>query len=145
MRWLGVDPGEARVGLAICDPDERVAVPLEVVPASAAVPAIRAIVKREEVGGIVIGLPLLPSGDEGDSAVMARRMGARLDRILEVEVVYEDERLTTVAADARAREAGGRRRPTDDLAATVLLEQFLEQRRTTASCAARTSVGDETA
>jgi putative Holliday junction resolvase len=109
------------------------------------VPAIRAIVKREEVGGIVIGLPLLPSGDEGDSAVMARRMGARLDRILEVEVVYEDERLTTVAADARAREAGGRRRPTDDLAATVLLEQFLEQRRTTASCAARTSVGDETA
>ena len=145
MRWLGVDPGEARVGLAICDPDERVAVPLEVVPASAAVPAIRAIVKREAVGGIVIGLPLLPSGDEGDSAVMARRMGARLDRILEVEVVYEDERLTTVAADARAREAGGRRRPTDDLAATVLLEQFLEQRRTTASCAARTSVGDETA
>jgi len=145
VRWLGVDPGEARVGLAICDPDERVAVPLEVVPASAAVPAIRAIVKREAVGGIVIGLPLLPSGDEGDSAVMARRMGARLDRILEVEVVYEDERLTTVAADARAREAGGRRRPTDDLAATVLLEQFLEQRRTTASCAARTSVGDETA
>lgn len=145
MRWLGVDPGEARVGLAICDPEERIAVPLEVVPASAAVPAIRAIVRREAVGGVVIGLPLLPSGDEGDSAAMARRMGARLERLLEVDVVYEDERLTTVAADARAREAGGRRKPTDDLAATVLLEQFLDGRRTAAIRATRSSVGDETA
>ena len=41
MRWIGVDPGAARVGLAICDDDERLAVPLEVVPASAAFPAVR--------------------------------------------------------------------------------------------------------
>lgn len=128
MRWLGVDPGEARVGLAICDAEERVAVPLEVVPASAAFPAIRAIVDREEVGGIVIGLPLLPSGDEGDAAVMARRLGARLERSLDVEVVYEDERLTTVAAEERAR-AAGTDRPSDDLAASILLEQFLAGRR----------------
>ena len=46
MRWLGVDPGSVRVGLAACDPEERVAVPIEVVPATAAFPAIRAIVRR---------------------------------------------------------------------------------------------------
>jgi putative Holliday junction resolvase len=129
VRWLAIDPGEARVGLAVCDPDERVAVPLEVVPASAAFPAIRAIVAREEIGGIVIGLPLLPSGDEGDAAQMARRLGARIARSIEIEIVYEDERLTSVAAEERSRSAGGRGGPSDDLAAAILLEQFLEQRR----------------
>lgn len=129
MRWLAVDPGEARVGLAICDPEERLAVPLEVVPASAAFPAIRAIVRREAVGGIVVGLPLLPSGDEGDAAAMARRLGARIASALDVTLVYEDERLTTVAAERQAREAGGASRPSDDLAAAILLEQFLGRRR----------------
>jgi putative Holliday junction resolvase len=128
VRWLAIDPGEARVGLAICDPDERVAVPLEVVPASAAFPAIRAIVTREEVAGIVIGLPLLPSGDEGEAAAMARRLGARLGSGIAVPIVYEDERLTSDAAEQRAR-AAGRSGPSDDLAATVLLEQFLAGRR----------------
>lgn len=132
MRWLGIDPGEARVGLAICDPEERVAVPLEVVPAAAAFPAIRAIVDREEVGGIVIGLPLLPSGEEGDAAAMARRLGRRIASDLEVELVYEDERLTSVAAEQQARDAG-RVGPSDDLAAAIVLEQFLEQRRATTS------------
>ena len=131
MRWLGVDPGEARVGLAICDPEERLAVPLEVVPASAAFPAIRSIVKREQVGGIVVGLPLLPSGDEGDAARMARKLGQRLDRQLDVPVVYEDERLTSVEAEAQRRAAGAPRGvASDDLAAALLLEQFLAGRRT---------------
>ena len=129
MRWLAIDPGEARVGLAICDPEERVAVPLEIVPASAAFPAIRAIVDREQVGGVVVGLPLLPSGDEGEAAAMARRLGARIDRSLDVTLVYEDERLTTAAAETRAREAGSSERASDDLAATILLEQFLGSRR----------------
>ena len=128
MRWLAVDPGEARVGLAICDPAERVSVPLEVVPAEAAFPAIRAIVAREGVGGVVVGLPLLPSGDEGDAAAMARRLGERIARALEVELAYEDEALTSVAAEQRARESG-RDGPHDDLAATILLEQFLSGRR----------------
>jgi putative Holliday junction resolvase len=130
MRWLGVDPGEARVGLAICDPEERLAIPLEVVPASAAFPAIRSIVKREQVGGIVVGLPLLPSGDEGEAARMARRLGERLDRQLDVPVVYEDERLTSVAAEEQRREAGAPRGVAiDNLAASLLLEQFLSGRR----------------
>ena len=140
MRWLAVDPGEARVGLAICDPEERVAVPLEVVPASAAFPAIRAIVDREEVGGVVIGLPLLPSGDEGDAVAMARRLGKRIARALDVTLVYEDERLTSAAAEAQAREGGSGARPSDDLAASILLEQFLRRRRDAAAEIARSGV-----
>lgn len=145
MRWLAIDPGEARVGLAICDPEERVSVPLEVVPASAAFPAIRAIVAREGVQGIVIGLPLLPSGDEGDAAAMARRLGARIARSIEVELVYEDERLTTVAAEARARAGGSGDRSSDDLAAAILLEQFLQRRRSAPGTSAGGAAVDATA
>lgn len=136
MRWLGVDAGEARVGLAISDPDGRYAIPLEVVPTKAAFPAIRAVVQREGVGGIVIGLARLPSGDEGDAARMARRLGARLER-LGVPIEYEDETLTSHAAEGRQAEvqarsggAGSRGRPSDDLAASLILQQFLDRQTT---------------
>ena len=127
MRWLGIDPGEARVGIAACDPDERVAVPLEVVPANAAFPAIRAIARREEIGGIVVGLPRLLSGEEGAAAAAARALGERLRSRLELPVEYEDERLTSVAAE-RVTPRG---RDSDDLAAALLLQQFLDRRRNT--------------
>ena len=131
MRWLGVDAGLARVGLAISDPDERVAVPLEGVPAAAAIPAIRSIVARDEVGGIVIGLPLTMSGREGEATRMARRLGDRIERALQLPVEYEDERLTT----AEAERLTGSARPSDDIAAVLILQQFLDRRRREATAA----------
>ncbi len=137
MRWIGVDPGAARVGIAISDEQERLAVPLEVVPASAALPAIRAVAAREGAGGIVVGLPLTLAGAEGEAARAARRLGTRLAR-LGLPVEYADERLTTWAAEEAVREAApsraGRRpgrgseRPADDLAAAMLLQRFLDAR-----------------
>ena len=124
MRWLGVDWGGARVGIAACDPEERVAAPMEIVPASAAFPAIRAIARREEAGGIVIGLPLTLGGDEGDAARRARKLGARLAR-LGLPVEYEDERLSSAAAE-RGSPRGA---PADDVAAALLLQQFIDRRR----------------
>jgi putative Holliday junction resolvase len=125
MRWLGVDPGGARVGIAACDEEERVAVPLEVVPASAAVPAIRTHAAREAVGGIVIGLPLSLDGSEGPSAAAARTLGERVRRVLRLPVEYEDERFTSVAAG----EPGRGDRPRDDIAAAILLQRFIDRRR----------------
>jgi putative holliday junction resolvase len=126
VRWLGIDPGEARVGIAISDPDGRYAIPLEVVPASAAFPAVRAIVVREGVTGVVVGIARLPSGDEGEAAAMARRLGRRLEK-LGLPVEYEDETLTSQAA---AAVAGGGRPPrtSDDTAAALILQQFLDRR-----------------
>ena len=141
MRWLAVDAGTVRVGLAICDPDERLAVPLEIVTASAAYPAIRSIAAREGVEGIVVGLPLHMTGGEGDSARMARRLGERIANGLELPVEYEDERLTSSAAEGLMAPSGGRRggseKPSDDLAAVLILEQFLARRRSKAHDAGR--------
>jgi putative Holliday junction resolvase len=90
------------------------------------------------VGGIVVGLPLTLAGVEGEAVQAARRLGVRLAR-LGLPLEYADERLTTWAADEAAREAspprgprrsGHRReRATDDLAAAMLLQRFLDERR----------------
>jgi putative pre-16S rRNA nuclease len=123
MRWLGIDPGEARVGIAACDPEERVAVALEVVPASAAFPAIRAIAQREEIGGIVVGLPVSIDGVERAQAESARKFGARL-ATLGLPVEFEDERGSTLqAGEGRPGEAR------DDIAAAIVLQRFLDRRR----------------
>ena len=137
VRWIGVDPGASRVGLSISDEEERLAVPLEVVPASAALPAIRSIAAREGAGGIVVGLPLTLKGNEGEAAVAARRLGARLAR-LGLPIEYTDERLTTWAAEEAVREVSllssrrstrqKREIATDDLAAAILLQRFLDAR-----------------
>ena len=116
------------MGLAISDPDGRYALPLEVVPANAAFPAVRSIVEREGVVGVVVGLARLPSGDEGEAARMARRLGERLRSALDVPVEYEDETLTSHAAE----QAAGRDRPSDDVAASMILQQFLDRRNESA-------------
>ena len=123
MRWLGIDYGEARVGIAACDEHERIAVPVEVVPASVALPAIRTIAARNEVGGIVVGLPLNMDGSEGSAAAAARRLGERVRRVLGLPVEYEDERLTSVEAGP------SRHRANDDLAAALILQRFIDRRR----------------
>ncbi len=139
MRWLGIDPGGARVGIAACDEEERVAVPIEVVPTSAAFPAIRGVARREGAGGIVIGLAVSMDGTEGPQADLARKLGARLQRELQIPVVYEDERLTSAAAERdpfRSRARG----PRDDVAAALILQQFIDRRRRTE---ARTLEGEQ--
>ena len=132
MLFRSVDPGGARVGIAICDEHERVAVPVEIVPASVAVPAIRTIAQREGAGGIVIGLPVSLDGTERASAAAARKLGERVRRILELPVEYEDERLSSRAVELTA----GRAKPSDDLAAAFLLQQFIDRRRFEAAHAA---------
>jgi putative Holliday junction resolvase len=94
--------------------------------------------------GVVIGLPLTPEGGEGPGAADARAIGALVTAKTALPVWYWDERMTTARVHASRREAGGRggRRgdhsdsaaapaaaPTDALAATVLLQTFLDHRR----------------
>lgn len=137
MRCLGLDLGSRRIGVALCDPDERVATPLTVVERSASREHdhanIARLVAEYEVQTVVVGLPLNMSGKVTAAAKSAMAETEELRRALDVPVLLHDERLTTVTADRSLMEmemkADARRRVVDKVAAAVMLQAFLDHRR----------------
>ena len=134
-RLLGLDLGQSRIGVAISDPERRVAVPLGTVRtgAPADLKAIAAIIRENEVREVVVGLPVGLSGREGEGAAQARAFAEALRGFLGIPVAMQDERLSTVEAERslRATGMGGRRRRAvvDQSAATVILQSYLDRRR----------------
>lgn len=132
---LGLDLGEARIGVAVSDPDRRMAIPVGTVRtgAPADLRAIAALLREHGATEIVVGLPLSMSGERGAAAAHAERFARVLGEHLGVPVHLQDERLTTVEADRRLADAGvrgrERRRAVDRTAATVILQAFLDTRR----------------
>jgi putative Holliday junction resolvase len=140
-RLLGVDWGERRIGLALSDEARCIAQPLTTLTRRPGkrVPMrpLLALVREHGVAGIVVGLPLAPDGSEGAAAAAARALAADLARRTGLPVVLWDERLTTARALGAVRELGGRTRgrraELDALAATVLLQHYLDARRGSAT------------
>ena len=134
-RVLGLDLGDARIGVAISDDARRMAVPLGTVRtgAPADVRAIADLVREHGVTLVVVGHPLLLSGKAGERAHHAERFAAALTGLLDVPVLLQDERLSTVEAERALREAGAsgrdRRRAVDRSAATVILQAWLDTDR----------------
>ena len=136
-RIVGIDPGEARIGIAISDEDASIAFPRETVLArggsAEAATRVREALAGDEISLAVVGLPLRLDGTEGEAARRARVFGDALGAALDVEVVYWDERLTTVAAERSLREMGRRgtkqREVVDQSAATILLQGYLDANR----------------
>ncbi|HUL84453.1 MAG TPA: Holliday junction resolvase RuvX [Actinomycetota bacterium] len=134
-RVLGLDLGDARIGVAISDDDRRLAVPIGTVhigrPPGELV-AVAELVREHGATRVVIGLPLSMRGERGDRAGHAEAFGEALGAVLSVPIDYQDERLSTVEADRRLREAGAdgrqRRRAVDAAAAQVLLQAWLDAR-----------------
>jgi putative Holliday junction resolvase len=132
-RLLGVDYGMRRVGLAVCDSERRIAVPLVIYERRRGVTDaafFRDLVQREAIGGLVVGLPVHMSGDEGQRAGEARAFGAWLSKTTQLPVWYWDERLTTSQAHQVMRAAGvklnQRKSKVDMVAAQMLLQSFLD-------------------
>lgn len=136
MIIAGVDLGHARTGLAVCDGAEMLASPLAVIaqrdPEKLAEEIARAV-KAAGAGLLAVGLPRNMDGTEGDSAKFAREMGARLEALTGLRVVYVDERGTTITAHGylNATNTRGKKRKAvvDAVAATVILEDYLRWRR----------------
>jgi putative Holliday junction resolvase len=135
-RALGVDLGERRIGLALSDPSRTVASPHEVLRRSGD-PVVdrRAIVDAaRELGAnvIVVGLPLSLSGHAGPAAKAALAEVEALRAVAgPIDVVVQDERLTTVTAERALGEArmrrDARRNVVDKVAAAVMLQAWLER------------------
>jgi putative Holliday junction resolvase len=128
--WLAVDPGQVRIGVAVCDPDQVLASPVATLTPGEAVEAVAALVDEREAAGVVVGLALSLSGDEGAAAEAGRRYARRLAARISEPVYLVDERLTTVSASASLRIGGhnGRsaRAVVDQVAAAGLLQGVLD-------------------
>lgn len=137
MRYLGVDVGRARIGLAVADDVLRTARPLEMVrrtSEAAELAALRRVTGAYEVTRAIVGLPLNMDGTEGASARLARAYAAKLARELAIPVELFDERLSTFEAEARLRARGlsarEQRSMIDAEAAAVILQGWLDARAT---------------
>ncbi len=128
---LALDLGDARIGVAISDPERRLAVPLGTIRTGAPddLKAIAAMVREHGVTLVVVGHPLSMSGRPGPAAHRAEAFGDALRAFVGVPVVLHDERLSTKQAERGLREAGlsgaAARRAVDAAAAAVILDSYL--------------------
>jgi putative Holliday junction resolvase len=134
---LGVDWGSKRIGLAISDPTQTLAQPVGTITRRAGrrFPLSQLRPHLESLGpvGVVVGLPLDERGAEGAAAREARVIGELIAGKTGLPVAYWDERLTTARVQHARREEGASSRASraglDPLAATLLLQTFLDRRR----------------
>jgi putative Holliday junction resolvase len=144
MRYLGVDPGRRRIGLALSDPAGILARPWQAVAAAATPAASADCVMRvlasaadplgdaASVGAIIVGLPRRLDGRDNEQSAWARDLAAALATLTSLDVHLQDERRTSHEAEARLaeRERDWRRRKArvDAAAAAIILQDFLDAR-----------------
>ena len=132
-RVLCVDYGTVRMGLAVSDPLGATAQPLDVVE-----PSVDEVVETARdlgVSEIVVGLPLRTTGESGPEAEAARDFARELEEASGIPVQMWDERLSSVEAErvmaAQGVRSRQRRGSVDKVAAAIVLQSFLDSRRTT--------------
>ncbi|MCH2182892.1 MAG: Holliday junction resolvase RuvX [Mariniblastus sp.] len=134
-RLAGIDFGTVRIGVAVSDPDQIIASPLETyhcrTPEQDAV-FFQELVVREEICGFVVGLPVHMSGDESQKSEEARAFGAWLGAQTGLPVDWMDERYTTAFARESLANSGlrgkSRKARLDKIAAQLILATYLESR-----------------
>ena len=135
-RFMGIDYGTRRIGLAVGDTDAGVASPVETIEARGGITdqvrAVETTAQEYQVDAFVIGLPLNMEGTEGDQAKVARKFGEALARTTGKPVHYWDERLSSRHAQELLQPAGlthrQQRAIEDSVAAQVILQGFLDDR-----------------
>jgi putative Holliday junction resolvase len=138
---IGIDPGDARIGVARSDPSGFLATPVETVPRGEGdLARLAELVREAGALEVVVGLPRSLSGGEGPAAAKVREFASALARqVAPVPVRLCDERLTTVTAEAMLRERGrkgrSRRSVVDQAAAVVILQQALDTERSSGHAA----------
>lgn len=133
-RWIGVDYGSRRIGIAMSDPLGLIAQPVSVRESKGLerdAVDLAAEAAELEAAGFVVGLPLRTDGSEGPEARRVREFAVRLEEVSGLPVHLADERFTTQEAARRLREQGlderRRRGRTDHVAAALILQAHLDR------------------
>jgi len=135
MRYLAIDYGDKHTGLAICDPAETIASPFVVIEGQKdLIKKITDIVRSENVEAVVLGLPLNMDDSQGFQAEQVFQFAERLKTHLQIPIHFQDERLSSFAAEKKLAPAEFTRKKKkkrlDAIAAAEILEAFLEQKNT---------------
>lgn len=132
-RILAIDHGTVRIGLAISDPLRIFAKPLKVIPNQgfrAVSTQILDLIKDQEVGLVLLGLPLAIDGSKTPKTLEVEKFGEKLMQLLEVELIFWDERYSSSEAEAELRKLGyswqESRSLRDAMAAAMILKNYLE-------------------
>ncbi len=133
MRYLAIDYGDKRTGLAICDAAETIASPLTVIHGQQdLLKKITDIVGAEKAEAIVLGLPLNMDDSQGPQAKLVFKFADRLKAHIDIPVHFQDERLSTFGAEEKLAAAdftrGKKKKRLDAVAAAQILEAFLERK-----------------
>jgi putative Holliday junction resolvase len=141
VKWLALDVGDRRVGVAVSDPTGLIATPLAVIYRKSKAEDFRQVarlVREQRVEGLVVGLPLQADGSAGPQAQRIQRYGLAMAAALQAEglglpLVFWDERMSTVQAQenmiAAGRKSRDRRARIDAAAAAVILQDYLDEQR----------------
>jgi len=136
---MALDIGEKRVGIAVCDPGERVASPVCVLPADevrAHARSFRVLLEDWEPELLLCGIPLTLAGEEGPQAQRIRAFASHVGQSTGIPVEFADERLSSAEAKRSLREKGltekGMRGKVDMIAASLFLQAWLDGRANSA-------------
>ena len=132
MRYLAIDYGDKRTGLAICDATETIVSPFMVIhDQKGLLTKIKDIVEDEKVEAIVLGLPLNMDDSQGPQAKRVFNFADQLKRHIDIPIYFQDERLSTFSAEDKLAAVdftrGKKKKRIDAVAAAQILEFFLEQ------------------
>ncbi len=138
MRYLGLDLGTKTLGVSISDRTGLIAnayktLRFEENDYESILPELKSIVEEENVEKIVLGLPRHMNYDFGDKATIATDFGKKISDYLGIEVIMQDERMTTMEATNYMLEANvsrkKRKEKIDSLAANIILQTYLDRKR----------------
>ncbi len=135
MRYLAIDYGTKRTGLAICDSAEIIASPFAVIEGQKElIKKIADIVEAENIEAIVLGLPLNMDDSEGAQAKLVLKFAEQLKQHINKPIHLQDERLSSFAAEDKLTQADfpkgkKRKKRIDAVAASEILKAFLEQKK----------------
>jgi len=134
---MGLDVGDKRIGIALSDDGELIASPKETLERRGYkkdIPYLLDLARREDVYGIVVGLPYSLDGSEGPQAAKVRRFISAIESETDLRVSTWDERFTTVAAEEilHITEVPGRKhkKSVDRIAAAIILQGYLDAKQT---------------
>jgi len=135
MRYLAIDYGAKRVGLAVCDPAETIASPLCVIEGQKdLMKRIAEVIKKENVEAVVLGLPLNMDDSTGPQARLVFQFAEQLEKQIDIPVHFQDERLSSFSAEEKlgSAELSGKKKKKhlDAVAAAEILQAFLESKNT---------------